>query len=1511
MKTTYFQCVFNILCIYGISLARVDFVNASNEFSSAIVHSEQRKSLKERNDKTICSDVIIGNTVTDFEKLRNCRVIEGFLKILLIDTATSEDFDNLRFPNLIEITDYVLLFRVYGLKSLRALLPNLTVIRGHNLFFNYALVAYEMPDLEDLGLYSLTAILRGAVRLEKNPKLCYVDTLDWDLITNVAQSDHFFVQNRDVDECVNICPKTGCQIRRLSTDIVQSRSVCWSSYNCQKVCPEKCSSNRYCHVDTNIHLCCDEQCVGGCTGPKQTDCVACKHVYYQGRCLTRCPYGTYEFKQVRCLSESECMRKHTKKYPWKLVVGKCVLDCPSGYTEDDRNPKKCKKCEGRCPKVCSGAKIDNIAAAQRLKGCTVINGMLDIQLKGGQNIVKELEESLGKIEEVTGYVKIARSFALVSLNFLKKLHTIHGVIKENNKKINRMIVSDFRYALFVIDNQNLLDIWNFTTHPKLKIGAGSSVLFQLNRKLCRNKIDVLINQLGLKDTITPEDISSNGDLVACDMKGINLQLVHKYSNMLLFTWTNYRNPDQRQLLGYVLHYREAPEKNMTIFSGRDACGTEVWKTQDVRADNDKTADKLATLLTDLKPWTQYAIYVETYTTAMANEGAMSELIYVKTLPESPTHPRDLNVEMKNPGELYVTWSPPRHPNGNVTHYFVYWAPQQIEAAEFDKRDYCVDKLRFPTQKSSVVVMRENKKNETTNDGGQTQCGKQPKDIHLEEQEVMSQIAFEDFLQSDVYRKRPTNMTLQGGKNNPKRRHRRSNLAMPADVANATMETYPNTTYNPKVKRPASAKQDYLAVIVYNRLSVVIPNLKHFQEYSIEVVACQEYEPTKDTKYCSNRAIITATTLPNYKADNIDQRNITISNNSNDQGVLIRWNDPLHPNGLILSYEIEYRQLNIGNIKPTVICIPHKQYRKKRGYKLSNLPPGNYTYRIRATSLAGNGSWTQQLNFYIRNPLKSDDKFWKEEIIALVSTAVLLIIVLVGGFSFWYFARKRSHQRIPGILYSSVNPEYMRTGGYQYIADEWEIDREKVKLIQELGQGSFGMVYEGIAKNLTQDEELTKVAVKTVNLNATSQERNDFLIEASVMKAFKCSHVVKLLGVCSIGEPTLVVMELMPNGDLKNFLRLHRPDELQENNGKVPPSLKQILQMAGEIADGMGYLATQKFVHRDLAARNCMVADDLTCKIGDFGMTRDIYETDYYKKAGKGPLPVRWMSPESLRDGVFSSQSDVWSYGVVLWEMATLAAQPYQGLTNEQVLKYVIDGNLMKKPEGCPDKLFSLMTLCWQIRPKQRPTFDEIVEYLIPDLNETFVKRSHFFSDDNVREEDNGDATEQRDDGDKYGDYVDDLDATAAVETTPLQSPTHVGSQVVLRDKNNRRKSIPVDHVILRDTKDCSSILIVDEQQQTPRGDDAEPSPKNRRDCVHLEPDENCECAVNPGSPASAATARPHKSSSNSHLHATAMNSNHGNGLSSDDSKGSTKSSHSYLNGGVMNGHMKMPKSTKC
>ncbi len=173
----------------------------------------------------------------NFKSLENCTVIEGFLRISLIDYAEFSDYSQLHYPNLVEVTDHIVLYRVYGLRSLSHIFPNLAVIRGNVLFFNYALVSFEMPDLQELGFYGLTKILNGAVRLEKNPQLCYLDTIDWSLITSEAHHENDIIfQNKDVDECVNVCPETGCDARdgQHYRGEQERQQWCWTADHCQK-----------------------------------------------------------------------------------------------------------------------------------------------------------------------------------------------------------------------------------------------------------------------------------------------------------------------------------------------------------------------------------------------------------------------------------------------------------------------------------------------------------------------------------------------------------------------------------------------------------------------------------------------------------------------------------------------------------------------------------------------------------------------------------------------------------------------------------------------------------------------------------------------------------------------------------------------------------------------------------------------------------------------------------------------------------------------------------------------------------------------------------------------------------------------------------------------------------------------------------------------------------------------------------------------------------------------------
>ena len=199
-----------------------------------------------------------------------------------------------------------------------------------------------------------------------------------------------------------------------------------------------------------------------------------------------------------------------------------------------------------------------------------------------------------------------------------------------------------------------------------------------------------------------------------------------------------------------------------------------------------------------------------------------------------------------------------------------------------------------------------------------------------------------------------------------------------------------------------------------------------------------------------------------------------------------------------------------------------------------------------------------------------------------------------------------------------------------------------------------------------------------------------------MANFQHPHILRLVGICLNNDPMCLLFELMNGGDLAKYLRANRPI------GALPSllNLAQLIEMCVHVADGCVYLEQMHFVHRDIAARNCLVntqsvVDNHTgkprvmrreVKIGDFGLTRDIYKSDYYRKEGEGLLPVRWMPPESLVDGLFTTQSDVWSFGVLLWEVCTLGESPYQAMCNMEVLNYVKNDGRLNRPDTCPQEL---------------------------------------------------------------------------------------------------------------------------------------------------------------------------------------------------------------------------------
>ncbi|XP_033744658.1 hepatocyte growth factor receptor-like [Pecten maximus] len=262
-----------------------------------------------------------------------------------------------------------------------------------------------------------------------------------------------------------------------------------------------------------------------------------------------------------------------------------------------------------------------------------------------------------------------------------------------------------------------------------------------------------------------------------------------------------------------------------------------------------------------------------------------------------------------------------------------------------------------------------------------------------------------------------------------------------------------------------------------------------------------------------------------------------------------------------------------------------------------------------------------------------------------------------------------------------------------------IEREWLTLGEILGRGHFGCVHMGYLTFPDTKGDLL-VAVKTLHNDSPREiDIQSFLEEAMRMKDFHHGNVLTLTGICfGMDDMPLVVLPYMSHGDLLSYIR----------NAQNNPTIKDLIVYGIDIAQGMDYLSGLKFVHRDLAARNCMLDENFKALVADFGLSRDIYERDYYSSDNKkSKLPVKWMAPESLEKGNYNSKSDVWSYGVCLWELMTRGVNPYPEVDNWDVLRYIKAGRRMPQPPFCPDTLYKIMRRCWMFNPNDRPTFSEL------------------------------------------------------------------------------------------------------------------------------------------------------------------------------------------------------------
>ncbi|XP_045594618.2 proto-oncogene tyrosine-protein kinase receptor Ret [Procambarus clarkii] len=324
----------------------------------------------------------------------------------------------------------------------------------------------------------------------------------------------------------------------------------------------------------------------------------------------------------------------------------------------------------------------------------------------------------------------------------------------------------------------------------------------------------------------------------------------------------------------------------------------------------------------------------------------------------------------------------------------------------------------------------------------------------------------------------------------------------------------------------------------------------------------------------------------------------------------------------------------------------------------------------------------------------------------------------------YNTRDESHDSVIHGIRASPRPDHSLVPALNLtvspqIDRRWEFPRSRLVIEQTLGEGEFGKVMKAKAQGIGGNLGYTTVAVKMLKSNSTQVELQDLLSEYSLLKEVCHPNVVKLLGACTgKGGPIYIIIEFCQYGSLRNYLKRSRHAEFENRVGSGPVdgsagdytiTPKDLLSFAWQICKGMAYLTDMKLVHRDLAARNVLLAGGKVCKISDFGLTRDVYEGDLYFKRSKGRVPVKWMALESLVDHVYTSKSDVWGFGVLLWELVTLGTPPYPGVTPERLFSLLKAGYRMEKPENCSQELYDVMLQCWAEEPARRPCFQELTD----------------------------------------------------------------------------------------------------------------------------------------------------------------------------------------------------------
>uniref|UniRef100_A0A8C1JTQ0 Ephrin type-B receptor 3 n=1 Tax=Cyprinus carpio TaxID=7962 RepID=A0A8C1JTQ0_CYPCA len=457
--------------------------------------------------------------------------------------------------------------------------------------------------------------------------------------------------------------------------------------------------------------------------------------------------------------------------------------------------------------------------------------------------------------------------------------------------------------------------------------------------------------------------------------------------------------------------------------------------------------------------------------------------------------------------------------------------------------------------------------------------------------------------------------------------------------------------------------------------VTVRNLQAHTQYSFEIQAVNGV--SNKSPYTPQFASVNITT--NQAAPSAVPTVHLMGASANTMS--LSWLPPEKPNGIILDYEIKYHE----KVRASVT--------QRSSARIEGLKPGTpYVVQVRARTVAGYGRYSSPTDFRAGRGKNAYFPTLKKEIINLLKQR--------NGSESEY-TEKLQQYITPGMKVY-IDPFTYEDPNEAIREFAKEIDVSCVKIEEVIGAGEFGEVCRGRLKLPGRREII--VAIKTLKAGYTERQRRDFLSEASIMGQFDHPNIIRLEGVVTKSRPVMIVTEFMENGALDSFLRL--------NDGQF--TVIQLVGMLRGIAAGMKYLSDMNYVHRDLAARNILVNSNLVCKVSDFGLSRfledDATDPTYTSSLG-GKIPIRWTAPEAIAYRKFTSASDVWSYGIVMWEVMSYGERPYWDMSNQDVINAVEQDYRLPPPMDCPTALHQLMLDCWVKERNLRPKFSQIVNTL--------------------------------------------------------------------------------------------------------------------------------------------------------------------------------------------------------